>query len=589
MSFCRPHSELPRRIRGSGARDSYGLRRGRRHFRGDDLQQPVIERGAGLVYIDRLGKPEPAIDVIWSELSPQYVILSRLFLPFDCGMHRDFRGRGRNLDLAGTEARQSHFELVLAILFRQFRRWPTQNLAFRLNPVLEFVTQFAAPFVEEIKCPLLHFSKPLLDFLEEWNRLIRSFLDSLNTYICHCQSPSLFRPKQSSPGAIYSQREDRSGDCPDQHVNSGAITIFLCGDVMTGRGIDQILPHPSKPILYEGYVDSALDYVALAETTNGPIPRPVDFSYVWGDALAELDRMAPAARIINLETSVTTNDIPAPKGINYRMHPANTPCLAAARIDCCVLANNHVLDWGRAGLQETMSSLQGAGIGTAGAGPDLAAAVQPGVIETARAGKVLVFAFATADSGVPPDWAATGTECGISFLSDLSDATADRLAAQVSSLKRPGDVAVVSVHWGGNWGYGISRRQRAFAHRLLDSGSVDVIHGHSSHHRKAIEVYKNKLILYGCGDFLNDYEGIGGYEEFRSQLVLMYFATFDPSKPCLVGLEMTPLEIHRFRLRHAGKGDVQWLQEVLNRAGEPFGSRTIVDGANRMRLEWARS
>lgn len=358
---------------------------------------------------------------------------------------------------------------------------------------------------------------------------------------------------------------------------------------MTGRGVDQILPHPSEPALYETYVDSALDYVAMAEKTSGLIKRPVDFSYIWGDALAELDRVAPAARIINLETSVTTNDVPEPKGINYRMNPANTPCLATAGIDCCVLANNHVLDWGRKGLQETMNSLKRAGIGIAGAGLDLAAAVQPAAIETASAGRVLVFAFATADSGVPDDWAATAIECGISLLSDLSDTAVDHLAAHVNSLKRPGDIAVVSAHWGGNWGYAISPRQRAFAHRLLDTGAVDLIHGHSSHHRKAIEVYRNKLILYGCGDFLNDYEGIGGYEEFRSQLVLMYFATFDPSSPGLVGLEMTPLEIHRFRLRRAGKSDVEWLQKVLNREGEPFGSGTIVDGTNRMRLKWARS
>jgi poly-gamma-glutamate synthesis protein (capsule biosynthesis protein) len=358
---------------------------------------------------------------------------------------------------------------------------------------------------------------------------------------------------------------------------------------MTGRGVDQILPHPSKPELYESYVDSALDYVAMAEKTNGPIPRPVNFSYIWGDALAELDRMAPAARIINLETSVTRNNVPDPKGINYRMHPANTPCLAAAGIDCCVLANNHVLDWGRVGLEETLSALKEAGIGAAGAGLNLAAALQPGVIETARAGRVLIFAFATADSGVPPEWAATATECGISFLPDVSDAAADRITGQVSSLKRSGDIAVVSVHWGGNWGYGISRRQRSFAHRLIDSGAVDLIHGHSPHHRKAIEVYKGKLILYGCGDFLNDYEGIGGFEEFRSQLVLMYFVTFDPSARALISLEMTPLEIHRFRLRYAGMDDVQWLKGVLNREGQAFGSRIILQGANRLQLGWEPS
>lgn len=365
--------------------------------------------------------------------------------------------------------------------------------------------------------------------------------------------------------------------------------MFLCGDVMTGRGVDQILPYPSKPRLYEQFVESALDYVAMAEKTNGPIPRCVDFSYVWGDALDELDRVGPEARIINLETSVTTSDVHDPKGINYRMNPANIPCLVAARIHCCALANNHVLDWGRPGLQETLISLKKkAGIGAAGAGFNLTEAVQPCVIET-HPGRVLVFAFATADSGVPPEWAATAAECGVSFLPDLSDATADRFAEHAGAVKRPGDIVVVSAHWGGNWGYGISRSQRSFAHRLIDSGTVDLVHGHSSHHRKAIEVYRNKLILYGCGDFLNDYEGIEGFEEFRSQLTLMYFATLDGSTQNLVSLEMTPLEIHRFRLRKAGKDDAQWLGEVLNGEGKPFGTGTTLQGSNRLKLEWARS
>ncbi len=130
--------------------------------------------------------------------------------------------------------------------------------------------------------------------------------------------------------------------------------MFLCGDVMTGRGVDQILPCPSNPSLYEPYVESALEYVAMAERASGHIPKPASFSYIWGDALQELDRAAPAARIINLEASITTSGDYERKGINYRMHPANTPCLSAAGIDCCVLANNHVLDWGRSGLSETI-------------------------------------------------------------------------------------------------------------------------------------------------------------------------------------------------------------------------------------------
>ena len=115
-------------------------------------------------------------------------------------------------------------------------------------------------------------------------------------------------------------------------------------------------------------MDSALGYVQLAEEVNGPIARPMDASYIWGDALEEFQRIKPQARIINLETAVTRSDDRDPKGINYRMHPANISCLTAAGIDCCALANNHVLDWGSAGLTETLETLHQAGVKTAGAG-----------------------------------------------------------------------------------------------------------------------------------------------------------------------------------------------------------------------------
>ena len=124
-----------------------------------------------------------------------------------------------------------------------------------------------------------------------------------------------------------------------------AITLFMCGDVMTGRGIDQVLPHPGDPTIYESYMNSAQGYVKIAEDVNGPIDYPVSFSYVWGDALKEMDRIVPDVKIINLETSVTkSNDYWKGKGINYRMHPKNISILSAAKIDVCSLANNQVHD-----------------------------------------------------------------------------------------------------------------------------------------------------------------------------------------------------------------------------------------------------
>src|SRR5689334_3911408 len=148
-------------------------------------------------------------------------------------------------------------------------------------------------------------------------------------------------------GLAFSTVLRRSGAMHTQVM----VTLFVCGDVMTGRGVDQILAHPCPPEIHESYVRDARDYVDLAEEANGPIARPVAAAYIWGDALQELEHVAPDARIINLETSVTTSeDFWRGKGIHYRMHPQNVTCLVAAGVDVCVLANNHVLDYGRAGL-----------------------------------------------------------------------------------------------------------------------------------------------------------------------------------------------------------------------------------------------
>src|ERR1700745_4269532 len=99
------------------------------------------------------------------------------------------------------------------------------------------------------------------------------------------------------------------------------VRFFLCGDVMCGRGIDQVLAHPCSPEIHEQSMRSAEGYVLIAEQANGPIPRRNGPSYVWGAALDELARMRPDARIINLETAVTRSKDRARKGINYRMSP----------------------------------------------------------------------------------------------------------------------------------------------------------------------------------------------------------------------------------------------------------------------------
>lgn len=365
-----------------------------------------------------------------------------------------------------------------------------------------------------------------------------------------------------------------------------AVTVFLCGDVMTGRGIDQVLPHPGNPRLHEPYVDDAREYVQLAEAVSGPIGAPVDFAYIWGDALLELERLNPDIRLINLETAVTASTDPWPgKGIHYRMHPLNVPAISAAAISCCTLANNHVLDWGHQGLIDTLRSLREAGVATTGAGIDRQEACSPAILDVPSKGRVIVLGLGHGSSGIPRHWEAKVNRPGVCLVDDLSERTVSDIGRRVRGLKRAGNVLVASIHWGGNWGYQITEEQRRFAHGLIDEVGVDVVHGHSSHHAKGIEIYRERLILYGCGDFFNDYEGIGGYEAYRGDLSLMYFATLEPATG-LVALQMIPTRIRRLRVNRASDVDTVWLRDMLNREGERFGTGVEITSDKMLNLRW---
>jgi poly-gamma-glutamate synthesis protein (capsule biosynthesis protein) len=189
-----------------------------------------------------------------------------------------------------------------------------------------------------------------------------------------------------------------------------------------------------------------------------------------------------------------------------------------------------------------------------------------------------VLSLGSGSSGVPAAWAATRARPGVDFLPDLSDASAAAVVERAARARRPGDRVVASIHWGDNWGYEVLDEQVRFAHRLIDGG-VDVVHGHSSHHPRPVERYRDKLVLYGCGDLVDDYEGISGYERYRGDLSLVYLATLDAATGALDELRMLPFQMHRFRLRRAAPRDARWLAGTLDEVSAPFGARVdLVDG-----------
>lgn len=346
---------------------------------------------------------------------------------------------------------------------------------------------------------------------------------------------------------------------------------------MTGRGVDQILPFPSNPSLHEDYIKNAKNYISIAEKVNGPIPRSVSPQYIWGEALDIFKKIKPDTKIINLETSITTSEDWQDKGINYRMHPKNVSCLTSADIGCCVLSNNHILDWGSAGLKETLEVLKDVGINTAGAGLTIQDACKPAILSTNKNCKIIVFGFGSQTSGISPEWAASEHTPGINFLENLSTKTTEQIKIQIKATKTFNDIVIASIHWGGNWGYEIPEYQRNFARYLIDEADVDIIHGHSSHHAKAIEIYKEKLILYGCGDLITDYEGIRGNERYRGDLGIMYFANIECATGKLHELQMIPMKTKKFRLEKASEQDLDWLVKRLNHEEMRFRTKVIIE------------
>ena len=366
------------------------------------------------------------------------------------------------------------------------------------------------------------------------------------------------------------------------------LRVALAGDVMIGRGIDQAQAVSAPPELYEPSIRDARRYIDLAERANGPIQRPMSWTDPWGAVLTTLEELRPNHFFVNLETSLTADGRPWPdKGIHYRAHPENIGILSAAGVDCCSLANNHVLDFGQEGLAGTVRSLEEAGIAHTGAGLLGWEAERP--VSPPRApgkeGVPRIVGVAFGDSGIPDTWQASEERPGVFAFDepsprslreisgilerDRGDAGAGGHTAATAAggymaggARAAGaDPTIVSIHWGKNWGFRIPRSHRDLARGLAETGLVSAVFGHSSHHPMAIEMHAGVPIIYGAGDLINDYEGIPGHEAYRPDLRLLYIIEFEDGRA--VELQALALQARRFRLERADESDLDWLKDRL--------------------------
>jgi poly-gamma-glutamate synthesis protein (capsule biosynthesis protein) len=192
---------------------------------------------------------------------------------------------------------------------------------------------------------------------------------------------------------------------------------------------------------------------------------------------------------------------------------------------------------------------------------------------------VLVFSLAAVSSGTPQAWAATADRPGVNLIA-LTENDVGCLQRYVASIKRPGDIVVASIHWGGNFSHQLEPKQQNFAKALIDRAGIDLIHGHSSHHVSAIEVYNGKLILFGCGDLINDYEGIPKSPErqsLRPDLGLIYCIRLNAETGRLASLRMRPMQMRQMRVQRADESDAAWLCAALNRGSAASGAHFMAE------------
>ena len=343
------------------------------------------------------------------------------------------------------------------------------------------------------------------------------------------------------------------------------LRLFVCGDVMLGRGIDQLFKLHCDPQLYESFVKDARYYIP-----PNMEDKSYTKSYVWGELLSDPLFKQADARIINLETSITTSADHQDKAVLYKMHPANIEILTVAHINYCHLANNHVGDWGLSGLLETIQTLDKSNVVYGGVGQTHRQALAPKFL-TIGDKRLAIFSYGDVSSGVPATWIAN-----VNVIDIAKPGTKEEVVKHIRSVSA--DFYLLSIHWGSNWGFDVPAIEQEFAHYLIDEGGVDLIHGHSSHHFRPLEIYRHKLIMYGCGDLINDYEIIASDPQYLSHISLAYYLSYDWVTRKFSELVIHVYQMHRLQLISAADSDKSKVVQKLNEICYPL-SFTLINGS----------
>ena len=265
-------------------------------------------------------------------------------------------------------------------------------------------------------------------------------------------APSSGRPTvPAGPGAPIGSANPAPGD--------GAITLTFGGDVHFVERTLPLLNHPG--------------------TAFGPVSK----------IFSESD-----LAMVNLETAITNRGTPAPKTYHFRTPPTAYAAVAAAGIDVVTLANNHALDYGRVGLEDSLNFAESMGLPIVGAGRNATEAYRPW-ITTVKGVKIAVLGFSQV-AELWESWAAKDDRPGLAYAFETA-----RAVAAVKAAKAAADVVVVYMHWGQEYNQCPTAQMKTFAKKIADAGATMIIGTHA-HNLVGDGWMGNTFVQYGLANFL---------------------------------------------------------------------------------------
>jgi poly-gamma-glutamate synthesis protein (capsule biosynthesis protein) len=291
------------------------------------------------------------------------------------------------------------------------------------------------------------------------------------------------------------------------------------------------------------------------------------YDYPWGNTLPLIKN--PDLRIINLETTLTTHKKAVPKAFNFRASPDRVRTLQEAHIDIVNLANNHILDFDIKGMRETLKTLDKVNIKHVGAGENSEQAQKAVII---KKNDITIGVIGYTDN--EPGWEAEHGKPGVNYIKAGDTA---KIAPLIKNLKKQVDIIIVTCHWGPNMRVRPSQEFINFTHDIIDAGA-DIIHGHSAHVFQGIEIYKNKLIMYDTGDFVDDY---AIDPVLRNDQSFFFEVTVDKHGPQSV--QLTPLIIQKMQVNKATGNEAKTIMKKMQMLCQEFGTTVSDAGIVRIR------